>query len=117
MRGTILSYKAQKKSPKNCYSFLIQDFLACSHNLLWVYMECDYTCLNHNSLVSQKNSGHQGCDYKGGLLYFEHVFVLWGFQVSTPTPEDRDVSTSAGWLLEMTSITGSSQHGSVMYIL
>jgi hypothetical protein len=27
-------------------------------------MECDYTCLNHNSLVSQK-SGHQGHDYKG----------------------------------------------------
>jgi hypothetical protein len=30
-------------------------------------MECAYTCLNHNSLVSQK-SGHQRCDYKGGLL-------------------------------------------------
>jgi hypothetical protein len=27
-------------------------------------MECDYTHLNHNSLVSKKN-GHQGHDYKG----------------------------------------------------
>jgi hypothetical protein len=35
-------------------------------------MECDYTHLNHNLLVSQLN-GHQGCDYKGdykgGILY------------------------------------------------
>jgi hypothetical protein len=30
-------------------------------------MEYDYTHLNHNSLMSQK-SGHQGCDYKGGVL-------------------------------------------------
>jgi hypothetical protein len=30
-------------------------------------MECDYTCLNHNSLMPWK-SGHQGCDYKGGSL-------------------------------------------------
>jgi len=33
-------------------------------------MECDYTHLNHNWLVSQTN-GHQGRDYKGGLLYME----------------------------------------------
>ncbi len=32
-------------------------------------MECDYTHLNHNSLVSQKKSDHQGPDYKRGLLY------------------------------------------------
>jgi hypothetical protein len=31
-------------------------------------MECDDTCLNHNSLVSQNKNGHWGCDYKGGLL-------------------------------------------------
>jgi hypothetical protein len=31
-------------------------------------MECDYTHLNHDSLVSQK-SGHQRHDYKGGLLW------------------------------------------------
>jgi hypothetical protein len=31
-------------------------------------MVCDDTHLNHNSLMSQK-SGHQGHDYKGGLLY------------------------------------------------
>jgi hypothetical protein len=33
-------------------------------------MECDYTHLNHNSLMSQEN-GHQrhDNDYKGGLLY------------------------------------------------
>jgi hypothetical protein len=43
--------------------------LAYSHNLIQVYMECDYTHLNHNSLVSQKKSGHQGHDYKRGLLY------------------------------------------------
>jgi hypothetical protein len=31
-------------------------------------MECDYTCLNHNSLMSpkKKKNGHQGHDYKGG---------------------------------------------------
>jgi hypothetical protein len=34
-------------------------------------MKCDYACLNHNSLVSQKKSGHQGHDYKGGSLYFK----------------------------------------------
>jgi hypothetical protein len=32
-------------------------------------MECDYTHLNHNLLVSpKKKSGHQECDYKEGLL-------------------------------------------------
>jgi len=34
-------------------------------------MKCDYTRLNHNSLVSQKKSGHQGRDYKEGLLYLD----------------------------------------------
>jgi hypothetical protein len=34
-------------------------------------MECDYTHLNHNSLVSQK-SGHQGCDYKKGFIVFKY---------------------------------------------
>jgi hypothetical protein len=33
-------------------------------------MECDYTHLNHNLLASQKKSGHLGCDYKWGLLYW-----------------------------------------------
>jgi hypothetical protein len=33
-------------------------------------MECEYPCLNHNLLVSQKKSDHQGPDYKGALLYF-----------------------------------------------
>jgi hypothetical protein len=37
-------------------------------------MECDSTCLNHNSLLSQKKSDHQGHDYKGGLLYIFGVF-------------------------------------------
>jgi hypothetical protein len=32
-------------------------------------MECNHKHLNHNSLVSQKKSDHQGCDYEGGLLY------------------------------------------------
>ncbi len=35
-------------------------------------MKCDYTHLNHNSLVSQKNkSDHQGRYYKGSLLYMQ----------------------------------------------
>jgi hypothetical protein len=34
-------------------------------------MEHDYTHLNHNLLLSQKKSGQQGHDYKGGLLYWE----------------------------------------------
>jgi hypothetical protein len=29
-------------------------FLAYSHNLIRVHMECDYTHLNHNSLMSQQ---------------------------------------------------------------
>ncbi len=33
-----------------------------------VYMKCDYTCSNHNLLMSQKKNGHQRRDYKGGLL-------------------------------------------------
>jgi hypothetical protein len=32
-------------------------------------MECDYTHLHHDLLVSQKKSDHQGSDYKGALLY------------------------------------------------
>jgi len=32
-------------------------------------MECHNTHLNHNLLVSQKKSVHQGSDYKGALLY------------------------------------------------
>jgi hypothetical protein len=37
-------------------------------------MECDYTHLNHNSLVSQKQkkSGYERHNYKGGLLYLSH---------------------------------------------
>ncbi len=37
-------------------------------------MECDYTHLNHNLLVSQKKSGYQQHDSKGGLLYFDWIF-------------------------------------------
>jgi hypothetical protein len=44
-------------------------FLAYNHNLVKVYMECNHTHLSHNSLVSPKKSDHQGCDYKGDLLY------------------------------------------------
>jgi hypothetical protein len=29
-------------------------FFPYNHNLVRVYMECDNTCLNHNSLVSKK---------------------------------------------------------------
>jgi hypothetical protein len=36
-------------------------------------MECNYTHLNHNSVLSKKKkknkSGHPRCDYKGGLIY------------------------------------------------
>jgi hypothetical protein len=38
-------------------------------------MECDYTHLNHNSLLSQKN-GNQGNDYKTGLLYLKKHGIL-----------------------------------------
>jgi hypothetical protein len=38
-------------------------------------MKCDSTRLNHNSLASQKKSGHQGCDYnEGGLLFYDIEF-------------------------------------------
>ncbi len=48
--------------------------MAYSHNLVRVYMECDNTCLNHNSLVSKKiKNGHQRRDYKGGLLCIVHL--------------------------------------------
>jgi hypothetical protein len=33
---------------------LLAFFFAYSHNLVKVYMQCDYTYLNQNSLVSQK---------------------------------------------------------------
>jgi hypothetical protein len=39
-------------------------------------MKYDYTCLNHNSLVSQKKSGHQGHDYKVGLLYCQRKDIV-----------------------------------------
>jgi hypothetical protein len=44
-------------------------FFAYNHNLVSVPTKCDYTHLNHNSLVSQKKEGHQGRNFKGGLLY------------------------------------------------
>jgi hypothetical protein len=36
-------------------------------------MECDYTCLNHNSLMlpQKRRSDHQGCDYKGGFIVLD----------------------------------------------
>ncbi len=39
-------------------------------------MKCGYTSLNHNLLVSQKKSGHQGRDYKGGLLYCQRKDIV-----------------------------------------
>jgi hypothetical protein len=33
------------------YKFFFSPY---NHNLVRVYMECDYTCLNHNLLVSPK---------------------------------------------------------------
>jgi hypothetical protein len=49
-------------------------------------MECDYTHLNHNSFVSNKKSGHQRWDYKGGLLYLKLVneFFLHMLRVLGP---------------------------------
>jgi hypothetical protein len=48
-------------------------FLAYNHNLVRVYMKCDYTHLNHNSLMPQKHKlvtkGVIIRDYKRGLLY------------------------------------------------
>jgi hypothetical protein len=38
-------------------------------------MECDYTHLNHNSLLSQKNV-HQGNYYKKGFLYLKKHEIL-----------------------------------------
>jgi hypothetical protein len=43
-------------------------------------MECDYTHLNHNSLVSQKKSGHQMRDYKGVYYnnsWYKHLILGW----------------------------------------
>ncbi len=34
-------------------------------------MECEYICLNPNLLMSPKKCGHQGHDYKRGLLYLK----------------------------------------------
>jgi hypothetical protein len=41
-------------------------------------MKCDSTCLNHNSLVSQKKVVTKHCDYnKGGLLFYDIEFYSW----------------------------------------
>jgi hypothetical protein len=46
-------------------------------------MECAYTHLNHNLLVSpKKKGGHQGSYYKGGLQYqsyYPHLSTLPSF--------------------------------------
>ncbi len=39
--------------------------LAYNHNLVKVYMECDYTHLNHNSIVSQKKVVTKGMIIQG----------------------------------------------------
>jgi hypothetical protein len=64
-------------------------------------MECDYMCLNHDSLVSQKKSGHQGRDNKGGLTVLGHchmrseiIEIVDGFQHLSFTFSQRFVSLS-----------------------
>jgi hypothetical protein len=39
-------------------------------------MECDYTYVNHYSLVSKEKSDQQGRDYKKGSLYFRTLFLV-----------------------------------------
>jgi len=39
---------------------ILLDIFANNHNLVMVYMKCDYTHLNHNWLVSQKKMVTQG---------------------------------------------------------
>ncbi len=55
-------------------------FLVYSPSFIRVCMECGYTNLNHNLLVStkkkEKKSGQQGREYKGGFTIFHPVF--WG---------------------------------------
>jgi hypothetical protein len=40
-------------------------------------MECDYTCLKSLFISVTKQSGHQQCDYKGGLLYIGILNVFF----------------------------------------
>jgi hypothetical protein len=40
-------------------------------------MEYDYTCLNHNSLMSPKKSGHQKHDYKHDYKGFTVNKTTW----------------------------------------
>jgi hypothetical protein len=47
-----------------------------SHNLESVYMEYDYTHLNHNLLVSQKKVVTKGVIIKGGLLCIIHLLCV-----------------------------------------
>jgi hypothetical protein len=41
-----------------------------SHNLVKVYMECDYTHLNHNSLLSQKELVNKRVIIKGAYCSY-----------------------------------------------
>jgi hypothetical protein len=49
-------------------NYFVRFFYFYNHNLVKVYMECDYTCLNHNSIMSPKKNGHQGHDHKRDLV-------------------------------------------------
>jgi hypothetical protein len=42
---------------------------AYSHNLVRVCMECDYTCWDHNLLMSQKKVVSKGMIIKGFTIY------------------------------------------------
>jgi hypothetical protein len=85
---------------KGCFESFFFFGCAYSHNLVRVYMKCDYTHLNRNLLVSQKKkSNHQGCDYKGGLLYFA---------IAAPSHYlSMESSTLIGWFLIQVTIKKS----------
>jgi hypothetical protein len=75
-------------------------------------MQHDYTLLNHNSIMSPKNRGHQSCDYKGDLLWYEcSSFEIGSKRTASMQFDHRELSGFAGHskrtLIYLDCFTGS----------
>jgi hypothetical protein len=60
---------------------LLHGFFAYSHNLVKVCMECDYTCLNYNLLMSQKKMVTKDMIIKGVYCIWTSSIIIITFDI------------------------------------
>jgi hypothetical protein len=78
-------------------------FFPYSHNLVTIYMECDYTCLNHNLLVSQKEVVTKGVIIRGFIVISFWLISLFIWEITSEFELSNDylvvMSRSTCWQL------------------